>query len=50
MKVHITFSENKKTPVVILEPENETENGELELLASFDSASFRIVINEEADA
>lgn len=46
MIVTIVFDEEKDKPIVCLEAESENEYGNLELLASFNTASFRLILDE----
>ena len=46
MNVYIEFDSEKNKPIVCLEPETEGENVSLELVAMFETASFRLVLDD----
>ena len=47
MKVNITYDADNNKPIICLEPETEDENLQLEVVASFDTACFRLILEEK---
>lgn len=48
MKVIIEFDAKKNKPIIVIEAENQNEEDQLQLIAGFNEASFRILINDES--
>jgi hypothetical protein len=49
VKVKFDFDARKEKPVVILEAENMNEENNLQLLAGFSAATFRVILDEDED-
>lgn len=46
MKVYINFDAEKEKPVVCLEADTQSEEDQLQLLAAFSNALFRLIVDQ----